>query len=75
MKELRNFIKGLKRLEYKTVGVQEVFSDEEDAMLVDLDDVIREVKEIGIKEVVGIYNEAFEIITNDDKYIEIVAVY
>lgn len=74
MKELREFIKELKGLEYNTVAIGEVFS-EEDVTLIDLENLLSSIKQIGIKEVVAIYFESFEFITNDGKYIEINAVY
>lgn len=74
MKELRNFIKGLKEMEYEAVGVQEVFEDIK-SELISLDGLFDKISKLGIKEVVAEYYESLEIITNDDKYIEIVAVY
>lgn len=70
MKELRKFIKELKSLEYDSVAIGEVFS-EEDVECLEVDKLMDRIKQIGIKEVVAIYYESFEFIANDGKYIEI----
>ncbi|WP_066892908.1 hypothetical protein [Clostridium nigeriense] len=74
MKELRNFIKGLRNLEFEMVAVSEVCSDNE-SELISLDGLLDRIRELGIKEIVAEYYESLELIIGDDKYIEIVAVY
>lgn len=77
MKELRKFIKRLTELEYEAVSLEEIFRDSETARLIDLEDILSSVKEIGIKEVSGIdvWTERFEFYSNDGKYMSINAVY
>jgi predicted RNA-binding protein with EMAP domain len=74
MKELREFIKNLKRLEYGYVSLEEVFGDG-DEKLINLKDILSSIKKLGVKEVVAEYFESFEFITSDGRYLEINAIY
>lgn len=73
MKEIQEFIKGLECLEYKAVAIGETF--EEDLELVKLDELMDRIEELGLKEIVAVFHETFEFISNDGKYIEINGVY
>lgn len=75
MKELRKFIKRLTELEYEAVSLEVVFGDAETARVINLEDILSSLKEIGVREVTDIYNERFEFYSNDGKYMSINAVY
>lgn len=73
MKELREFIKSLKGLGFGYVSMDEVFGDEDNnAKLININEIVGIVKELGVKEVGDIYYEEISFITKDNKYIEIV---
>ena len=73
MRELKKFIKGLKRLGFEAVAISEVFGDES-AELVNVDDLLVRIRECDVK-VVAEYYESLELIIDDEKYIEINGVY
>lgn len=74
MIELRNFIKGLKDLEFEMVAVSEVRSDNE-SELIRLDGLLDKIRKLGVKEIVAEYYESLELIIGDGTYIEINGVY
>lgn len=71
MDELKGFVKGLMVLGYDMASIGEVF---EDIRIVNVNELVRVVNELGIKEVVSEYDESFEFIDASGKYIEICGV-
>lgn len=67
MKELKNFIKELIKMEIRTVSLEEAL-EEKDEKLIDLNNLLSSVKKLGIQEVVAEYFESFEFITGDGRY-------
>ena len=73
MREFKKFIKDLKKMGFEYVGIEEVFSDDEDnAKLIDINEIVGIVKELGVKEVGDIYYEEISFITKNNKYIEVI---
>lgn len=73
MREFKKFINDLKKMGFGYVGMEEVFSNEDDnARLIDIDEIVNIVKELGIRELGDIYYEEISFITKDNKYIEVI---
>lgn len=73
MREFKKFIKDLKKMGFGYVGMEEVFSNDEDnAKLIDIDEIVNVVNELGIRELGDIYYEEISFITKDNKYIEVI---
>lgn len=69
MKELRKFIKGLKEREYEAVSLEV----EGESNVVELDDLIKEVDSIGIKELGCVFFEEMDFVSKNDENVWIYA--
>lgn len=69
MKELREFVKRLKGLEYEAVSVE----INGKSKVVELDNLIKEVDNIGIKELGCVFFEEMDFVSKDDENVWIYA--
>ena len=71
MEEVREFVEGLVELEYELVSVEKKDSE---PMLIELVNVIDEIKKIGVKEITDTYIEGIEFTDNENTTIGVYAV-
>lgn len=69
MRELKSFIKGLKRLDYESVSLEV----EGESRVVELDNLIKEVDNIGIKELGCVFFEEMDFMSKNNENVWIYA--
>lgn len=69
MRELKSFIKGLKRLDYESVSLEV----EGESKVIELDNLIKEVDNIGIKELGCVFFEEMDFTSKNDENVWIYA--
>lgn len=69
MRELKSFIKGLKRLDYESVSLEV----EGESKVIELDNLIKEVDNIGIKELGCVFFEEMDFVSRNNKNVWIYA--
>jgi len=69
MKELIRFVEGLKKMEFEVVAMGNPFESEIE--IINVEDLLARVQELGIEEVVAEYYESFEFIDECGNYLEI----
>lgn len=69
MRELESFIKGLKRLDYESVSLEV----EGESRVVELDNLIKEVDNIGIKELGCVFFEEMDFVSKSSENVWIYA--
>ena len=69
MRELKSFIKRLKRLDYESVSLEV----EGKSKVIELDNLIKEVDNIGIKELGCVFFEEMDFTSNNDENVWIYA--
>ena len=69
MRELKSFIKGLKRLDYESVSLEV----EGESKVIELDNLIKEVDNIGIKELGCVFFEEMDFMSKNNENVWIYA--
>lgn len=70
MEEIREFIEGLRELEYELVSIEK----NGEPTLTEMEDVLGEIERIGVKEITDTYIEGIEFIDNENTTIGVYAV-
>ena len=70
MEEIREFVEGLISLEYEMVSVEK----NGEPSIMQVEDIVAKIEEIGIKEITDTYIEGIEFIDNDNTIVGVYAI-